>query len=196
MNRKVLGIAFLGGILLCGLGAGVAFAQYSKFEYAGEKTVGGKNMVSETMEADMPGEGTVYIDAYGLYYKDIEFVTDAEVPVDKIAFDAVYNPERMEMGVSRNDLESEAETVYITVDENGNEISRYDTTEANGDSETVFHVGRYKYTSDAADFFAIKDDLLADLKKGKIATYDAVYMDRLTVRINPANVDRINMGWD
>ena len=40
MNRKFLGLMFLAGVLICGFGCGIAFAQFSSFDYAGETIIG------------------------------------------------------------------------------------------------------------------------------------------------------------
>ena len=67
MNRKALGIAFISGVLLCGLGGGVAFGQYSKLEYAGERKIGEENLVTETFESQIEGDGKIYVDAYAAW---------------------------------------------------------------------------------------------------------------------------------
>ncbi|GFI61865.1 hypothetical protein IMSAG049_01036 [Clostridiales bacterium] len=193
MNRKFLGMTFVSGILICGLGTGVAFAQYSKFEYVGEKMVGSIDLVSETFEETMPESGTVYVSTYGLRDR-IKFKADANVPADKIMFDVVYNPDRVYMNVNKNEVLRDPVVIEVVVDENGRELYRtdyYDEAELKYEPETVFQVGGYKYTSDMKDFFEIKDDLLNDLKRQRIATYDVIYMDSLTVRVNPANIDKL-----
>ena len=38
--QKILFGTFLGGVLLCGVGAGTALVEYSSFTYAGEKKIG------------------------------------------------------------------------------------------------------------------------------------------------------------
>ena len=86
MNRKKLGIAFGIGILLCGLGCGIAFAQYSGFDYAGEKRIGDENLKTETVEKNIDSNGIIEI-MYPGYRCDVSVVADENVPVDKINFD-------------------------------------------------------------------------------------------------------------
>ena len=105
MNRKALGIAFLSGVLLCGLGCGVAFAQYSKMEYAGERIIGEENIVRETLEAELESEGKIlipsyYTTSYSRYGTTLE--TDENIPKNKIIFDIEYNPERFAPAVERH----------------------------------------------------------------------------------------------
>lgn len=48
--QKILFGTFLGGVLLCGVGAGTALVEYSSFTYAGEKKIGWE--VLETKNLD------------------------------------------------------------------------------------------------------------------------------------------------
>lgn len=80
MNRKILGIAFILGVLLCGLGGGVSFAQYSKLEYAGERSIGEEKLVTETVEAVIEEDGKIYVDAYAPL-ENISLETDDSIPV-------------------------------------------------------------------------------------------------------------------
>ena len=60
MNRKRLVIIFLLGVLVCGLGCGISFAQFSSFDYAGKKIIGSEN----TEEQNFDGRdklGGIYI---------------------------------------------------------------------------------------------------------------------------------------
>ena len=90
MNRKKLGIAFGIGILLCGLGCGIAFAQYSDFEYAGERKIGEETLKTETVERDIEADSKIFI-GHPDYGCDITLVADESVPIDKIDFDVTYN---------------------------------------------------------------------------------------------------------
>lgn len=196
MNRKILGIAFLSGVLLCGLGSGIAFAQYSKLEYAGERRLGEENIVSETLESTIEGNGKIYLEAY-TYWNRIKVEPDESVPVNKIIFDVSYNSERVSMGIEKSVRNDERDYyTKVVVNEDGEILGTYENSEDNNPEDTsrqgeVFHIGRYKYYDDARDFFEAKDIFLSDLKKGKIGTYKVVYMENVTVRINPANYDRV-----
>lgn len=203
MNRKALGATFLAGVLICGLGTGIAFAQYSKFEYAGERIVGTENLVSETLEADVEADGEIYLDIFDPG-GTVTVEQDETVPTDKIYFDVVYNPDRAEMSVRREKVVHNTEYIIRTVDEYGNEISvdygdsadygeyfDYDNYPEEG---YVYRVGRYKRYDDMREFFEVKDELLADLKRGKIGSYRTIWVESVTVRVNPANIDRIELN--
>ena len=48
--QKILAGVFFGGVLLCGIGAGVAFVEFSSFEYGGEKQIGSDVLVTEAFD--------------------------------------------------------------------------------------------------------------------------------------------------
>lgn len=194
MNRKALGIAFVAGVLICGLGCGVAFAQYSKFEYVGVKYIGDGKTESGTVESTLEADGKICVESYGVS-ESMELVADTNVPADKIYFDVVYNPERISLGVEKVIPTNEIAYIVKTVDENGNEITTeeyYDENEEDAD-RTMYYIGRWKNHDEVYDFFEIKDELLSDLKKKKIASYTDIIIESITVRVNPANADRVEL---
>ena len=201
MNRKALGIAFLSGVLLCGLGCGVAFAQYSKMEYAGERIIGGENIVKETLEAELESEGKIlipsyYTTSYSRYGTTLE--TDENIPKNKIIFDIEYNPERFAPAVERH-TQYEDILLYGTeiVNEYGEVIDyreEYKTDPEKVIGE-VYELGRPKYYDDVKDFFEVKDMVLSDIKNGKLGNYRVEYIESITVRVNPANADRVEFYY-
>lgn len=200
MNRKALGATFLAGVLICGLGTGIAFAQYSKFEYAGERIIGSEDTVSETLESDVEAEGKIYLNIFASR-NGVSVERDETVPKDKIYFDVVYNPESIDMSVEKNEVVDETKYIVRTVDENGNEISvgyvededveEYFGYEDYPEKGYVYRVGEYRYYDEVRELFEAKDAILADLKRGKIGSYRRAYVENITVRINPENFDRV-----
>ena len=176
MNRKALGIAFLSGVLLCGLGCGVAFAQYSKMEYAGERIIGGENIVKETLEAELESEGKIlipsyYTTSYSRYGTTLE--TDENIPKNKIIFDIEYNPERFAPAVERHTQYEDILYGTERVNEYGEVIDyreEYKTDPEKVIGE-VYELGRPKYYDDVKDFFEVKDMVLSDIKNGKLGNY-------------------------
>ena len=196
MNRKILGIAFILGVLLCGLGGGVSFAQYSKLQYAGERSIGEEKLVTETVEAVIEEDGKIYVDAYAPL-ENISLETDDSIPVNKILFDVTYNSERVSMGIKKSPYESEDISYVEVVNEYGDviEYREYDDNNNDSDKGEVFHVGRYGRYDDLKDFFEVKDMFLADLKNGKVGSYSVVFIQNITVRVNPANADRVDIYY-
>lgn len=196
MNRKVLGIAFISGVLLCGLGGGVSFAQYSKLEYAGERNIGEEKLVTETVESVIEEDGKIYVDAYAPLEK-ISLETDDSIPLNKILFDVTYNSDRVSMHIEKSIHESESTSYVEVVNEYGDiiEYREYDDNKNDPDKGEVFHVGRYSGYDDVKAFFKVKDMFLTDLKNGKIGSYSVVFIQNITVRVNPANADRVDIYY-
>ena len=196
MNRKALGIAFISGVLLCGLGGGVAFGQYTKLEYAGERKIGEENLVTDTIESQIEGDGKIYVDAYSAW-EGRKLVTDDSIPLDKIVFDVTYNSERVSMNIEKSIRDPEPHSYVKVVNEDGEVIDYEEYYEEGRNTEKgeIFHVGRYKSYDDVRDFFEVKDTLLSDLKKGKVGSYRVIYIESVTVKVNPANADRVQIYY-
>ncbi len=187
MNRKKLGIAFGIGILLCGLGCGIAFAQYSGFDYAGEKRIGDENLKTETVEKDIDSDGTIEI-MYPGYRCDVSVVADENVPIDKINFDVTYNTNEIDLRISKyNDVYTTYTDDYYDDDGNlidGNEVEK---------KEIKFVFGTHKDDRDIDTMFKIKDELLKDIKNKKIGNYYVPGFESIVIRINPSNYDRVEI---
>ena len=48
--RMILASVFLGGVILGGIGAGIAIVEYSSLTYVGEKKIGEENLVTCEMD--------------------------------------------------------------------------------------------------------------------------------------------------
>ena len=182
MNRKFLGLMFLAGVLICGFGCGIAFAQFSSFDYAGETIIGSGQTEQKTIVEDLNDKGEIYLG--GMRRGDkFEVVEDASVAVDEIAFDITYDPVFIDPQIGTDSNNTTAVVHYEdTVDGTGyyEEEEYYEN----------FYI--YGYTGDDMEyFFKAKDALLGDLKKKKIGSYEIQEISAVTVRINPANMDRV-----
>ena len=169
MNRKRLVIIFLLGVLVCGLGCGISFAQFSSFDYAGKKIIGSENTESKTLTGEISSAGYIYIDDLRRYY-DAEVVGDDTVPANEIVFDITYNPDLIDpqLGHDWNINDGENERAF--------------------DSYYI-----YGYRGDDIQyFFEIKDEFLADIKEKKIGSYEVQDIVSVTVRLNPNNMNRLN----
>lgn len=86
LHKVLLGV-FCSGILLCGVGVGIAFGDFSSLAYGGEKTIGDTRMVTEDFDAEIePGENPWSI--YGYFGRGgvSELTTDEEVPENTVRF--------------------------------------------------------------------------------------------------------------
>ena len=90
--RKYLGITFLAGLFLIGIGGGVAFVEFSSFQLGEEKIVGAESMETNVMQEKIPQEsGNIYVFLDNVKRADVEVVTDPSMAADEIEIQAEYN---------------------------------------------------------------------------------------------------------
>lgn len=93
--QKILAGVFFGGVLLCGIGAGVAFVEFSSFEYGGEKLIGSDVLVTEAFDfAFEPGKGKIITgkSRWGSV-KSSRITENTFVPEGTIRYVVTYNKE-------------------------------------------------------------------------------------------------------
>ena len=80
--QKILLGTFLGGVLLCGVGAGTALVEYSSFTYAGEKKIGWEDLETKNLDFSFERQkGSLIVDTgfWGRRVSD-EIEADPAVP--------------------------------------------------------------------------------------------------------------------
>ena len=93
VQMVLLGV-FFGGVLLGGIGAGVALVEYSSLDYGGERRFGEENLVTREMDYTfVPGEEQVTI-VRGYWEAPVE--ADDTVPEGIIRYEVTYNEKMVE----------------------------------------------------------------------------------------------------
>lgn len=166
----ILAGCFFGGILLCGLGTGVSFVEFSGLSYAGERQMGTIEEATlyhqvyeyETMD-------TCWIECYSNRNNERpEIVSDNSLPEGVIEIDVEYNDDFERPTLYQNTYYSseeetaEGEETGMVVEEGYIHISLY--------SEPVRIMMRYK------------DIVLEDLKNGQIGSYAPEYGIYFTIK--------------
>ncbi|MBQ2699389.1 MAG: hypothetical protein IJF62_05570 [Firmicutes bacterium] len=165
MNRKLLVIVFLAGLLLVGLGCGVAFAQYSQFEYVGERQIGAEELTQVTLTEQLQHDGDILINTWASLEKAVQ--ADASVAKDVICVDVAYNDQWVVLFGLKED------------------------TWAN-EEDDAFWLGWGDAANDDLEIlFALRDAVLADIKEHQIGAYDIADIETVTVRVHPDNVERV-----
>ena len=184
--QKILLGGFLAGVLICGVGAGTAIGEYSSLNYLGERTLGEEKLVTENFDYTFDPElGAIRL--HPSWYGGRETAgieTDASVPENVIRYEITYLPETIEPELifrPRNVEES------LTEESEPEETAAEETTaEENtnlriqGDLllETWYH-------GDLGIWMEAKDQILADLKDGRIAGYQVPHIKEITIKVNP-----------
>lgn len=171
MRKKILLGVFLMGILLVGIGTGIAFGEYSSFSYVGETVIGqdGASEV-ETLECSISlGEKKTRILDYAMHDDSCSLVEDKTLKDGQVRIEVVYNPDYVvpHIDYTRNDP-SMYEDEYEYEDTYNGEICVYaDRT-----------MGEFEV------FMKYKDKLLNDLKNKMIGSYYLDAIASVTVKAN------------
>ena len=89
--RTKLGIAFLSGLFLMGIGGGVAFAEFSSFQMEEETVIGADNATANTIAGQIPSEeGRIYVYLNNECH-DIQIKADASMGADEVEFISEYD---------------------------------------------------------------------------------------------------------
>lgn len=203
MYKKWLILAgcFFGGILLCGLGAGIQFMEFSGFTYAGDREQG--KIVEETLTYYTEEDADFYyICAYSNNQGKRNIISDDSLPEDRIEIDVKYNDDYEKPFLSsyvydiepeNNLYEDEYNVSEYSVSENG-----LNKPEQTADKETEAQITVELPVDNVKLFMKYKDVILADIKNGQIGTYydyNYGYLD-MTVRCHPSMMEKIKVvNW-
>ncbi len=199
--QKILLGGFLAGVLICGVGAGTAIGEYSSLNYLGERTLGEEKLVTENFDYTFDPElGAIRL--HPSWYGGRETAgieTDASVPENVIRYEITYLPETIEPELifrPRNVEESlteESETEETAAEETTAEET---TAEESEPEETAAEENANLriqgdllletwYHGDLGIWMEAKDQILADLKDGRIAGYQVPHIKEITIKVNP-----------
>ena len=167
--HKIIGGMLVAGVLIAGIGSGVAFAEYSNFEYGGEKVLENSKYITKTVNYQVPAQENeeakqkLYVEIIeGRWCSTIE--EDASVPKDTIRFEIQYLTDR--------------KNIKPKVQE------RTWTNQSNKEKKYIQLDSAYSY-HEIRDFMRIKDVLLEDLKAHTLSDYQMDGVKSVKILINP-----------
>jgi len=145
-TQKILIGLFLGGVLLCGIGTGVAMVEYSSLTYAGEKLLGEEHLVTEDFDFsfDLDGRPLILCSGYCVDEEVLEHVvSDSSIPAGTVRYEITYNKEELTPVLHFEEEYEEAESEIskempdVTEGETAEETDEEETgTEDTGTEET------------------------------------------------------------
>ncbi len=197
----ILAGCFFGGILLCGLGAGIQFMEISGFTYAGDREQG--KVVEETLtyyaEEDVD---FYYICSYSHDQGKRNIISDDSLPEDRIEIDVKYNDDyekpRLRSYVYDKEPENDLYEDEYGVSEESVSENELNKPEQTANKETEAQITVELPVDNVKLFMKYKDVILADIKNGQIGTYydyNDGYLD-ITVRCHPSMLEKIEVvNW-
>lgn len=163
---------FAAGVLLGGIGTGIAFGEYAGMEYGGTVILGEEDMVEGkfTYEFEpVEGKKLVINPYYGAGVKeDVALKEDETIPMGQICYEVVYNDKQVAPKISHWEAGEEEE-----------EVSGY------VELHTRF-IG-----NEMENFLENKDRVLKDIKEKRLTSYEFYYVRSVEIRVNPDMMEYI-----
>lgn len=204
---KAAAIVFCAGVLLTGIGTGVAIAEYTSLEYTGEHILGEEKMKTEDLDFAVERKEGKKIRIWrnyrvnGVHYRE-------DIPMDTIRYTVTYNPELVSFWINYEEFEEETEAdpdgaggmnetdERNMIDETG-EPDGENNSDADPD-DNLYQGGislQYYYTGDEFDLFMRnKDKILDELKHGKFGAYRVESIKSVEVWMNPGMKEFVELS--
>lgn len=170
------------GILLSGIGTGVAIAEYMNLEYTGRHDIGAEHMKQESFDTVViPVEGKKIM--VSEYYQTTKVVYDEAVPMNTIRYKVNYNPELVSIRVryeeERYDDQDYDDQLYddqLYNNQPVREVHRYQGT---------IRMNTVYFGSGFDLFMKNKDSILSELKQSRIGSYEMKDIENVELCMNP-----------
>lgn len=215
IQKIFIGI-FLGGVLLGGIGTGIAFVEYSSIAYAGERKIGAEGLVTDDFDFSFePEKGGILV--VGRRYEDGQLLAveeDEAVPEGVIRYQVTYNPKTvtpvLDFTENAADEDAFADEAEMQAQEGSQprvqegsqphiqeaEESGKETGVLPGTADTLNYQGELRLDSwyhgdDFAIWMENKDEILKDLKQGRIASYRVDYITEVRIKVNPKTMQYV-----
>ncbi len=199
-RRMILTGILCAGILLCGLGAGISFIEYSSFEYMGKKDIGGDSRKTETITRKIGKENKkeekIYIHCWDVENRNVIIEASEETPKNSLQFVVEYNPENVKaVNIRENVLpggDIYEEQTYDVVEYE--DSAPLEAPQAQEKTHSIFYVEPvHAYDSDFELLFAYKDEILNNLKDKKFYEYKNATITGVKVLVHPSNEGRVSL---
>lgn len=178
--RAVMAGILCAGLLLVGIGFGVAFGEFSSFTYAGHSELDGMVPRTYSDKLVLEDNARLYIsanystyDPFNAYSGDpaqhVKLTTDSSVPKGHVKVNAMYR------------------SVYSSL-----QFNCYRLNDDDSAPEWQMHLYTTPYyASPLAILMAYKDQVLEDIQQNRLGDYDEIIIEQVVITINPADADRI-----
>ena len=189
--QKILIGVFVAGVVLGGIGTGIALEEFSDLRYGGRTVVGEEHLVTRELDSHFPIEGKTLILGYnynGSLKQEELLVEDITVPVGTIRYEVTYNEQVVKPFLQFDEYEEEE------VEE---EIWEEEETESEKNEPVYAGILRLRasYIGDGFELFMEnKDRILEELRQKKLSSYELAEITNLRIRVNPETMKYIEDG--
>lgn len=161
---------FAAGVLLTGVGFGVATAEYSSLQYGGEKLWGGNASATKVLEFSLPASEEPVI-ILGFQRMDLAKVSqiteDPDLQEGVVRYEITYNDTLVEP--------------YLYFEEYGGMGPVKEPTEYAG----VLKIGLDYTENEFKTFMEMKEIILQELKERRISAYRSEYVTDIRILVHP-----------
>lgn len=202
---KIAGIMLVAGVLVMGIGSGVAFAEYSAFEYGGEAVLEGSERFTKTLqykvdketrivnekqmqkttEASLEEEQTdKMVDKNGQQKEkeDSEDTPENELKEKKRLNIRIYSPHTI---VYDSSVSKDMVQFTISYLSDNQDVKPEIIVENSEETKESIYLDCDFCYNDFRDLMRVKDPILADLKNHRISDYQLDRIEMVEVRVNP-----------
>lgn len=164
LHKKLI-LVFCLGVLLCGVGAGVAFTEFGALSYGGQQILGDPDIRTENFDVKFE-VGEEERKVWCVRTNDLNIRVDNSVPENTVRFCVTYNADRIEP------------YAYWTEEEG-----------------VVFSWSWKPHEDEMALMMEAKDVVLQNLKEGKIVSVDTVDLEDVTVLVNAKSESDVRLMY-
>lgn len=198
---KIAGIMLVAGVLVMGIGSGVAFAEYSAFEYGGEAVLEGSEHFKKTVQYKVPSNKETAFENKEQKEETTE-VTYEEAEDSKTVDENGRQKENEAMKEKKKlnvvipylapqtivkDSSVPKDTVRFTISylSDNQDVEPEIIVEDSGEAQEVICLEYDFQYNDFRDLMRVKDPILSDLKNHRIRDYQLDRVESVEIQVNP-----------
>lgn len=188
--QKILGGIFLAGVLIGGIGTGIAVVEYSSLTYGGRKLIGEDNLVTKVLDFHFEPD-TGVLEIAGIRHwggsQTQEIVIDNTVPMGTVRFEVTYNervvtPSLLFEAYEEEEMEESGLEDEDRLDEG--ERTAEEAQEKKPEKMGYLRLVPEYHGDDFGILMENKDLVLEELKQGKISSYNVAYITDTKIKVN------------
>lgn len=187
------------GVLLGGIGTGIAIGEYSGLTYRGEVLLGEENLVTKEFCYDFAPEEENVVLSYchwGDEKKNTLVVEDESVPEDTVCYVVTYNEEMVRPDLNGWKQVRSGDGWKTLEEDDGTEEAAGEQEEAGAEvlspadgkkqRRVMLSLENYWIGDEFDVVMRNKDQILQDLKDKKLGSYEIAVITDVEIRVNPA----------
>lgn len=219
--QKILIGVFVSGVMLGGIGTGIALKEFSDLSYGGRTVVGAEHLVTKELDFQFPLDGKTLILGYnyGNVNRKTKLVEDGAIPVGTVRYEVTYNEQlidpflgyeeyeesgELQEAVEEREANSDLEGILDGDSEPAESVEAGESAGESSDDEldnkepVYAGILRLCFSYEGNDFELFmenKNRILEDLKQKRMSSYEVAEVTEVTIKVNPETMQYIEEGF-